>query len=997
MNGPHEISSSPESHEFDRDTKSLQEHHAHLNSVSESNNGDQAPAQPKEISNLIIQFLSTSSNEALICVFICMVGATYVVLGRLGLILIGFISGVILHSSWEETNLTDLPNPMKRRELSLNVANRLLDWPGRKSAHAEPSLDSIQPGLTQDTSEVPADYSSFRPKTAAALDSLTDAIIRDYVNHWYEPILPSETAFPRSCRRILTGFVKSMASHLARKQTTDTFLEFLTNSSSIIIVFLNELSNAFQNVGSSTKPEETVRRYLEQYPDSSLANVLADPQQRKKLNIIADDILSSFMDTTAYGCAPLRTFCREILCGVVLESTISSLSRPECINSWIIHLFSEGESEIMNAIDAGVEGARNQGATAAKRPGDAADAPRPTSSGSFDTNSRSPGRTFKEKHEYADKATEDAITEAKRLSALIAAQDLQSGSTDSNIWRAPVSLHDEDPTLASTTRKGEGEPELAKGQENPGVFPDALDAYTKDESRPEPESTLSSRMQGNRSSHQNLEPHLSWPPLTLHRAYISVDDGSESSDALVRSKPTFNYMLQVEPTSSQRTGWMVFRTYKDFELLHDTLGTIARLNKLQGFTDNYSLLPNWKGLTNRALANSLEQYLQTALQHDSLAECERMRRFLGKEGPVDPGMKTASTKPGFFPTQAALENVGRGVLDALTNAPRGVSSGSKTVFSGMTGVFGTTQNKKPSPTPYADSAPLNDSAQPRDIFDNTSRDHQNQGAENASASGKSRSGAPISATRSSLNEVSHDSSPTTGDSLVDLQAKPTHDNSAYALGNDVVENLGTRAHGLAEDVPCLDETPEKPAQNGLNADQASPTKHSIQGNHTNTITHEETQVAVELIFAVINELYTLSSAWNIRRTLLNAAKSYILRPGNPNLETIRDLLQNSMIDANTSDEAIGLYLMKLRENALPTKSELDSWPASPSETEKERLREKARRVLVQRGLPQALTSVMGAAASREALEKVFDCLQVQSVARGFVFSILLQALRAIIL
>ncbi|KAK1141373.1 hypothetical protein N8T08_009164 [Aspergillus melleus] len=982
MNGPHEISGSPKSQEFDHDNKLLQEHHAHSNSVSESNIGDQAPAQPKEISNLIIQFLSTSSNEALICFFICMVGATYVVLGRLGLILIGFISGVILHSSWEETNLTGLPNPMKRRELSLNVANRLLDWPGRKSVHAEPRLDSIQQNLTRDTSEVSADYSSSRPKTAAALDSLTDAIIRDYVNHWYEPILPSETAFPRSCHWILTGFVKSMASHIARKRTTDTFLEFLTNSSSIIIVFLNELSNAFQNVGSSTKPEETVRRYLERYPESSLANVLADPQQRKKLNIIADDILSSFMDTTAYGCAPLRTFCREILCGVVLESTISSLSRPECINSWIIHLFSEGESEIMNAIDAGVEGARNQGVTAAKRPEDAADAPRPTSSGSFDTNSKSPGRTSKEKHEYADKATEDAITEAKRLSALIAAQDLQNGSTDSKIWRAPDSLHDEDSTLASSisTRKEEGEYELAKGQANPGDFPDAFDAYTKDESSPEPESTLSSRMQGNRSSHQNLEPHLSLPPLTLHRAYISVDDGSESSDALVRSKPTFNYMLQVEPTSSQRTGWMVFRTYKEFELLHDTIGTIARLNKLQGFTDNYSLLPTWKGLTNRALANSLEQYLQTALQHESLAECERMRRFLGKEGPVGPEMKTASTKPGFFPTQAA-----------------GVSSGSKTVFNGVTGVFGTNQNKKPSPTPYADSAPPNDSAQPRDMFDNTSRNHQSPGAENTSASRLSRSGAPISATRSSLNEVSHDSSPTAEDSLVDSQAKPAHDNSVYALGSDVVENLGTRDHGLAEDVPCLDETPEKPAQNGLNADQASPTKHGIQGDQTNTITHEETQVAVELIFAVINELYTLSSAWNIRRTLLNAAKSYILRPGNPNLETIRDLLQNSMIDANTSDEAIGLYLMKLRENALPTKSELDSWPASPSETEKERLREKARRVLVQRGLPQALTSVMGAAASREALEKVFDCLQVHSVARGFVFSILLQALRAIAL
>jgi hypothetical protein len=165
----------------------------------------------------------------------------------------------------------------------------------------------------------------------------------------------------------------------------------------------------------------------------------------------------------------------------------------------------------------------------------------------------------------------------------------------------------------------------------------------------------------------------------------------------------------------------------------------------------------------------------------------------------------------------------------------------------------------------------------------------------------------------------------------------------------------------------------------------------------NPITADETQIAVELIFAVINELYTLSSAWNIRRTLLNAAKSYILRPGSPTLETIRTLLQDSMIRDHTSDEAIGEYLAKLRENALPTEDELKAWPPPPSEEEKIRTRETARKLFVQRGIPQALTSVMGAAASREALEKIFDSLQVETVARGFVFSVLLQGLRVLTL
>ena len=63
--------------------------------------------------------------------------------------------------------------------------------------------------------------------------------------------------------------------------------------------------------------------------------------------------------------------------------------------------------------------------------------------------------------------------------------------------------------------------------------------------------------------------------------------------------------------------------------------------------------------------------------------------------------------------------------------------------------------------------------------------------------------------------------------------------------------------------------------------------------------------------------------------------------------------------------------------------------------DKENLRKKARKLLVERGMPQALTSVMGQAASGEALGRVFDCLQVEEVARGLIFALLLQGIRAV--
>ena len=160
------------------------------------------------------------------------------------------------------------------------------------------------------------------------------------------------------------------------------------------------------------------------------------------------------------------------------------------------------------------------------------------------------------------------------------------------------------------------------------------------------------------------------------------------------------------------------------------------------------------------------------------------------------------------------------------------------------------------------------------------------------------------------------------------------------------------------------------------------------------MTENEAQVTVELFFAIISELYTLSSVWNIRRTLLTAARTYLLRPGNPNLEAIRLLLQNSIIDSNTSDTGLAAHIQNLRENVLPTDEERKAWPQPPSDEEKEMLRPKARKLLVERGMPQALTSIMGAAASSEALGRVFDCLQIEDVARGLMFALLLQGIKA---
>ncbi|CAI7570848.1 unnamed protein product [Penicillium glandicola] len=903
---------------------------------------------PKELINATLDFLSTSTNETLLGVFALLALVTYIILGRIGLLLIGVAVGVVLHASWEGSDHENAAeasrarNPNRRRELALEVSNRLLDWPKRTGASDIRGGNDGSISMPEDMSSTELEYASFQPATAVALRALTDAVIKDYVKYWYEPLLPSESSFPGSCRRILSHFITSVSSHLSRKRTEDTFLQFLTNSSSIVIVFLNELAAAFTAVGSSpAEAQKTVNHYLEQFPDSSLANVLSEKQQKKKLSMIADDILSNFLDTTAYNCPAVRDFLREVFAGVILGSTVTSLARPEFINEWIIYLLQGGESEIMHAIDAGVEGARSQGVSAPRS--------------SEDPNSECAKSTQRESMHVARATEEETVLEVKRLSAMIASHDTQSSGSEQPRQNEQV---DEIKADLASNATHENEDHGDQGQ----VPNMQLPASPK------------------------LSEDSSAPPLILHGAQVLVDDdGARDEKGQIKSRPMWDYLLQVEPASTRSTGWMVFRKYSDFQSLHEILGTVSRLNRISSFSERHPILPTWKGKTRQALSRDLEWYLQDAMKHESLADTDRMRRFLEK----DVGSSTEPTglnKPVFsFPSQTAFENMGKGMLGALTNAPKGVAGGSKAVFEGMTGVFGGAANgKKP--------AVLADQIQPS--------------VDDPSHASLSQTKSSFSDRTDVINENVDSPVACPSDSLEiqrsEISKTPLANSTRESFGNEQDAWI-TETSPSKTSLDISDQTAEPDIQATENIDQTSShrrseTEQSIQSRKQgNPITTDETQIAVELIFAVINELYTLSSAWNIRRTLLNAAKSYILRPGSPTLETIRTLLQDSMIEGHTSDEALADYLVKLRENALPTEEELKAWPAPFSEEEKVRLRDTARKLFVQRGIPQALTSVMGAAASREALEKIFDSLQVESVARGFVFSILLQGLRVLTL
>jgi hypothetical protein len=160
---------------------------------------------PKDVSNVpsldvkaltdsALQFLATASNETLGACLAGLGAATYLVLGRVGLLLIGVVGGAALHATWDEyTRGGDSDGKGQaaegRRELGVHIAHRILDWRQKSKEDKGNNRDDESDLNLKLHSGKELDYSDFRPETAAALNELTDAVVRDYVKYVEEPCL----------------------------------------------------------------------------------------------------------------------------------------------------------------------------------------------------------------------------------------------------------------------------------------------------------------------------------------------------------------------------------------------------------------------------------------------------------------------------------------------------------------------------------------------------------------------------------------------------------------------------------------------------------------------------------------------------------------------------------------------------------------------------------------------------------------------------------------
>lgn len=977
-----------------------------------------------------LQFAATATSSTLTGVAVGFAAVTYVVLGRLGLVLIGAFGGVLGFIAWEARH----PEVARsiRGERGLDVLERLQLGANK---HRQPDEGNNE---EYDKQRAIKALDDFRPETREALGGLIDSIVRDYVKWWYNPLIPTDHSFPLACRKALVSYLLAISNHLYRKRPADAFLDLLTNSSSMIIVFMSELANAFSDLPpeSNMTAADVVYNYLADHPESHLANLLNSKQQSAKFRMVAEDLLQ-FLERDNHSCNPARLFLREIISNSVLENALQACSKPEWINGWIVYLLEAGEPDLNQAIDVGMQ-TNSMSMAFADMDGNVGNMPMAKPGRSSLESERGRRKDSSQSHRRvlskADEEMELAMGEVKKLNSLIA-EDSQRRRRSSTI-RESTELPQK-----QSMAPGEISPisVVPVGKEaSQGNLTDGSSIKSEAAPTPEASSQGSSPRKSSGSQFTNFDQvapkakdeetsQQKKAPLTLHNASFTIhdDDGDKGN---IRNKPNWDYLVQVEPSSTHYSGWMIVRRYSDFETLHEILRRIAAISGATAFVELHKELPAWRVHTRESLRGELERYLRDACWYQSLAESEGMKRFLEKSQ----GHTHGETKT------FAWETVGKNMLDVLTIAPKGaMDTAGKTIVGGVQGVFGNFPGLSRKPTNQ--SVDLTASASRVSLSTPPRMENARSPARSERASMESQRSSIVSQQPGKMAPMERrpsyqsqqgdegdyfrmgrtermDSTSVAGStrpsrehsrasslaplvspasvSLENLRLPPHPDEIADDFEfpsnggmprSQSTDNLSTSVHRRSSSIP--------PTSAG-SAVQLSGTKNK-PARQFSKLSEPETRVAVELIFAVINEMYTLSSAWNIRRTLLAAAKSFLLRPGNPSLLTVQSLIQTSVLDTNASDAGIAAQLRKVRENVMPTEQERAAWPAEMTDDEKEKLRVKARQLLIRSGVPAALMGVMGQAATSDALGRLFDCLQIEEVARGLIFGLTLQIVRLV--
>lgn len=169
--------------------ETAQDANVHTPGVAQSDSASPATKSAQDLVTRVLHFLSTASNETLGACLVGLCASTYLVLGRIGLVLIGVAGGIVLNATWEG-NIQDGAGDeargaeiRRRREVGVDIVERILDWRDRRKGDLSKVEDRGQDVDFMISARKELDFAELQPATGAALTSLVDAVIRGYVKY----------------------------------------------------------------------------------------------------------------------------------------------------------------------------------------------------------------------------------------------------------------------------------------------------------------------------------------------------------------------------------------------------------------------------------------------------------------------------------------------------------------------------------------------------------------------------------------------------------------------------------------------------------------------------------------------------------------------------------------------------------------------------------------------------------------------------------------------
>ncbi|CAG8454129.1 14634_t:CDS:2 [Ambispora leptoticha] len=449
---------------------------------------------------------------------------------------------------------------------------------------------------------------------------------------------------------------------------------------------------------------------------------------------------------------------------------------------------------------------------------------------------------------------------------------------------------------------------------------DSLHGPQKDEEYEEQDSSLS----GDEEDDDLITEKELDLMMDLEGVQIKMSDVSESSpNKYIYTTKSLAYMIEVEQPGS--TGWIMTRSFNDFEKLHTKLSEeFPKMEKVS--------MPRLRLKKNHEACSALERYLNILLSDRVLCKSKPLQTFMKRDG-MPKEMNSANTK-------SVRKN-------SLWNTKK-FSIKSSSVIN-LSTTIGNILQKNSLDTSSPDLTSL-------DITPENSTKLSRKRANNSMR------------VRTSIESVTWGSSTT-------VTPTSNFDNNSVTT-TPIACKPATDMSIINSKDGMIDE------QSLLSSEIDHPKRHSKPNKQ---LTGQDIDLLIDTMFAVVEEIFDLSekSQWHLRKTVLSVLREVVRRSFS---QVIKQSFLEAIESSFTEEQAVNA-INQLTNSFWPNGIWADPAPAR-SEQEKLQTKEEAKKLLLKL-VPDSLKQVMGSENSRIMVDGLVDgFLAEKEVVRGMGVSIL---------